>query len=155
MHEFDDIEQKSWRDFLESSSQLLNILNRTLIERHGLKLADVMLLQLLATSRGGSVRMGDLSNALMLIPSRLTQQARRLEALGLIRRSASEGDRRGVVATITGDGLAQAKHALATYARFVRKNYLNPLSRQQMTALGDSSRRISSALKDTEPNAKY
>ena len=143
----DDTEQRCWQNFRESSAQLCELLNRLLIERHGLSLFDVRLLQFLAKSDDGSARMGDLADALILIPSRVTQQTRRLEVQGLTRRSTHKGDRRGVVATITRDGRTRLQLALKTYARAVHKHYLGQLSRQQMTALGDSSRRINTPLK--------
>ncbi|MGB3483726.1 MAG: MarR family transcriptional regulator [Mycobacterium sp.] len=144
--ELDDLEQECWQQFTESATRIGDVLQRTLLFEHNLTLHDVMLLWILAKSDSGSVRMGDLATALALIPSRVTQQAGRLEARGLLTRSTSETDRRGVVATITRVGRVHLAPALRTYAGVVRSLYLNPLSRQQMTALGDSCRRIGAGL---------
>lgn len=147
-------ELEYWERFLESSTSLVDMLNRILTQRHQLNLFDVMLLQLLGKSTDGSARMGDLAVALALTPSRLTQQTSRLVARGLVHRKAGKRDRRNVIATITDNGRMHLKDALKTYARVVRSHYLGPLSRQQMSALGDSSRRIGSALKNSDPSAK-
>jgi DNA-binding MarR family transcriptional regulator len=147
----DDTEQRSWQHFLDAATRLYVLLNRRLVAAHKLTLFDVLLLEMLNESKSGSARMGDLAHALMLRPSRVSQQIRRLELQGLVRRSASNDDRRGVVASITHDGLARIKPALATYAHVVRTHYLNHLSRSQMAALGDGSRRISTALNPSVP----
>ena len=45
--------------------------------------------------------MGDLAEVLALLPSRVTRQIRRLEANGLVQRTTSPEDGRGVLAGIT------------------------------------------------------
>lgn len=126
--------------------RLYILLNRKLLDAHKLTLFDVLLLEILAGSGSGSARVGDLAQALMLTPSRVSQQIRRLEAQGLVQRSASNRDRRGVVAIITHDGRARLRPALVTYGRLVRAHYLDPLSRPQMAALGDCARRINTGI---------
>lgn len=142
----DGAEEQCWQNFGEAATQLYAALNRQVADAHGLTLVDVMLLGLLANSPEGA-RMGELAEALAVIPSRVTEQVRRLQASGLVLRSKSPDDRRVVIASITCKGRVRLQPALITYARAVRRLYLNPLSRQQMTALGDSSRRIGAALK--------
>jgi len=152
--ELDEAEHWAFVQFLEASTQLHEELNKMLLETHKLSLFDVLLLDLLAKSEGGSARMGELAENLVLLLSRVSQQVGRLESQGLVRRSASRSDRRGVIATITRDGEARLKRAMRTYALAVRAYYLNPLSRQQMTALGDSCRRISTGLQSSNPEGR-
>ncbi len=142
-----DDELGSWNDFIEAATHLYVALNRKLLEDHKLSLLDVTLLRTLANADQGSARMGELAQELALRPSRVSEQVRRLESEGLVSRTTSKRDRRGVVATITREGRARLQLALATYASGVRSLYLGPLSRQQMTALGDSARRIDWALR--------
>jgi DNA-binding MarR family transcriptional regulator len=143
----DEIEQRCWHAFLESSTLLLSVVNRRLLARHGLSLFDFLVLDALARSADGSVRMGDLAHILVLSPSRLTELMRRLEAQGWVRRSRSRTDGRGVIAGITREGRVQVRPAARTYAASVRAFYLAQISRPQMIALGDSCRRISLPLK--------
>ena len=150
----DDVENDCWLQFTEAVTRIGDILQRTLEHAHNLTLADVMLLEILARSDDGSARMGDLAGALVLIPSRVTQLASRLEAQGLLARNTSTNDRRRVIATISPAGRARLKPALQTYADIVRTYYLVPLSRQQMTAVGDSCRRISGGLMHKERQAR-
>jgi DNA-binding MarR family transcriptional regulator len=143
----DIAEFRSWQNFLEASLRLSSRLNKDLMEGHKVTLVDVRLLDLLDHSATGSARMGDLAEALMALPSRITRQIRRLEAAGLVERQASPEDGRGVNATITEAGRALVAKAMVTYGRSVRTNYLEQLTRAQVTALGDNCRRINSALR--------
>lgn len=150
----DIAEQKSWQNFLDAALRLYGTLNRTLVDQHKLSLVDVRLLEILDNSETGAARMGDLAEQLMSLPSRVTRQIRRLEASGLVRRNASPDDGRGVLASITDRGRAVVGEAIATYAKGVREHYLGPLSRPQMAAMGENSRRISAALKNGGSSAR-
>jgi DNA-binding MarR family transcriptional regulator len=120
-------------------------LTDSLMDAHGLTLFDVLLLDLLAKSDSGSVRMRDVSDAFVMAPSRVTQQIRRLQTQGLVSRSPDPGDRRGVLASITNQGRSRLGPAIDTYAQGIRTHYVNQMSRQQMIALGDSCQRVSVA----------
>ena len=146
----DDIERSCWQIFLESSTRLLETLNRRLMTAHRLTMFDFLVLDVLAKSRGGSARMGDLAQTLVVGPSRVTQQVQRLEAAGLVHRSRSADDGRVVIASITRNGLIRVKPAAHTYGRQIRKHYLDQMSRNQMIAMGDSCRRISAPLAGAE-----
>lgn len=98
--QLDAAEQQSWQRFLDASTLLLETLNRELKAVHQLTLYDVLLLDRLAKSEGGAARMSDLANDLVLIPSRVTAQIRRLETQGLVHRQACRNDRRSVIARI-------------------------------------------------------
>lgn len=143
----DIAEQKSWQNFLDAALRLYATLNRQLTDAHQLSLVDVRVLDMLDSAPSGSLRMGDLAEALPSLPSRLTRQIRRLEMQGFVRREASRDDRRGVMATITEDGRAAVRQAMVTYAQGVQTYFLGQLSRAQITAVGDNCRRISAGLR--------
>lgn len=143
----DEIEERCWQDFLESSTLLLDAINRRLLARHELTLFDFLLLDGLLRSAEGSARMGDLAHAMVIAPSRLTELMRRMESKSLVRRTRSRTDGRGVIASITPEGRARVRRAARTYVEAVRAFYLVQLSRPQMIALGDSCRRIDVPLK--------
>ncbi|CQD15941.1 MarR family winged helix-turn-helix transcriptional regulator [Mycolicibacterium conceptionense] len=146
----DDGETRCWRAFFESSTGLVTRLNRTLTKTLNLNLVDVFLLDMLSKSQAGAVRMTDLANAFDLAPSRVTQQIDRLETHGLAGRVLSPTDRRVVLATVTDAALARLELALFHYAKEIRKHYLDPMSRQQMIALGDACRRITTPSNNVE-----
>jgi DNA-binding MarR family transcriptional regulator len=147
-------ELQAWQHFFRAAMQVSDVLNREVIARHTLTLMDVILLDFLAKSPTGSARMGELATVLTALPSRASQQVGRLESQGLVRRGASEVDRRGVEAYITNSGRAAVKAALVTYAKGVRAYFLSPLSRSQMIVMGDGCRRIGDALAAPGPPAK-
>jgi DNA-binding MarR family transcriptional regulator len=142
---FDDVEAGAWMHFESVAIALHSAVNRALGQHHQLSLADV---QLLAHLKGhGPSPMGALAEMLMVTPSALTQQIQRLERRGLVHREASSDDGRRVLATITRDGLRLTTASLETYARVVRAQFLDQLSRRQMIALGDSCRRVGARLR--------
>jgi len=143
----DDAGKRCWHQFLESSEALFPTLSDRLAEALQLTLTDVLLLDVIAKSSGGSVPMSRLGEMFALVPSRVTQQVTRLESRGLVRRVPGQGDRRRVVATVTARGRARLGPALDIYAREIRRSYLEPMSRQQVIALGDACRRIGLSLK--------
>ena len=151
----DGVEQQAWENFLDAALRLYGTLNRGLSERHNLSLADVRLLEILDNCATGSARMGDLAEQLVSLPSRVTRQIRRLEAAGLVRREASPEDGRGVLATITDDGRVSVAEALVTYAEGVRSSFLRPLTRSQITAVGENAGRIGAAMKSGGSTAKF
>ncbi len=151
----DIAEQRSWQNFLDAALRLYGTLNKSLSEKHRLTLADVRLLEILNASPSGAVRMGDLAEQLLSLPSRVTRQIRRLEDAGLVEREASPEDGRGVLANITDAGRLSVVEAMATYAEEVQRHYLGPLTRPQMSAMGENCRRITSALKAAGSSATF
>jgi len=143
----DDAGKRCWHQFLESAEALFPAMHDGLLAAHRLALIDVLLLGLIARAPDGAVPMSTLGEAFALTPSRVTQHIARLESEGLVRRGPGPGDRRQVVAGITDPGRARLRPALAFYAKEIRRNYLEPLSRQQVIALGDACRRIAQRLR--------
>lgn len=142
----DIAEQRSWSHFVDASVRMYAAISDTLATRHQLSLGDVRLLEVLARQESGALRMGELAGQLLTRPSGLTRQIRRLQAACLVRRDASTGDGRGVMAAITPQGRTALAEAMVTYSAAVRELYLSPLTRAQMAGLGESCRRISTAL---------
>ena len=142
----DIAEQRAWQNFLDATLRLHATMNRGLTDAHDLTLADVRLLDILDRSPAGSARMGDLAEVLALLPSRVTRQIRRLEANGLVQRTTSPEDGRGVLAGITEVGREAVRQAMVTYAQAVRVHFLDQLTRSQLAAMGDNCRRIGAAL---------
>lgn len=150
----DVTEQQAWESFLDAALRIYGSLNKTLSEQFKLTLVDVRLLDILSRSETGSARMGDLAEQLLSLPSRVTRQIKRLEDAGLVTREASPEDGRGVLASITERGRQLVSEAIGTYADAVRERFLTPLTRQQMTAMGENCRRITMALKAKTHNGK-
>ncbi|PQM45056.1 hypothetical protein C1Y40_04782 [Mycobacterium talmoniae] len=149
----DPAEQRCLDSFLDSATRLYLALDRQLLVAHDVTFFDARLLQVLDAAPDGRLRVGDLAAELMLSRSRVSQQVRRMAAAGLLHRSTSPDDRRGVVVTITDTGRRRAERVLVTFGNLVRTHYLGPLSRAQVIALGHSCARVSSGLKAGQPAA--
>jgi DNA-binding MarR family transcriptional regulator len=150
----DIAEQRAWHNFLDAGLRMYATMNRALVEEHHLTLNDVRLLDLLVRSPRGAARMGDIAEALMSLPSRVTRQIRRLEKQGLAARGVSPGDGRGVLASITPQGREALGAAMKSYGGAVRTHFLDSLTRPQILAMGENCRRVSAGLKSTAPSAK-
>ncbi|MCA1217878.1 MarR family winged helix-turn-helix transcriptional regulator [Streptomyces sp. 8L] len=98
---------------------------------------------------GGAMRMSELAAETDSKPSRITHATSRLEAMGLLRREAVEGDRRGYMAVLTDKGLTAAEEAAPRFARAVREYLLDTLSpamREHITEIGEA------LLRETAPD---
>ncbi|MCV7191821.1 MarR family winged helix-turn-helix transcriptional regulator [Mycolicibacterium brumae] len=151
----DMAEQRAWENYLESALRMYAAVDRGLAATHDLTLVDVRLLELLDRSPTGTQRMGDLADELLALPSRVTRRIRRLESMGLVERSSSLEDGRGVLAVITAEGREKIAKALMTYSQDVRTHFLSQLSRPQMAAMGESCRRIVAALRASGAPDKF
>lgn len=142
-----DEEQWSWKRFADAASLLYREIDTALTAKHDLALRDVQILQQLITDPTRLVRMGVLAETLVVSPSRVTWLVTRLEDRGLVGRVRSRKDRRVVVVGITRKGEDHLRLALGTYAELVRQYYLGSLTRDRMTALGDTASRLSDSLR--------
>jgi DNA-binding MarR family transcriptional regulator len=73
---------------------------------HGLTFARYEVLRLLGFSRRGAMPVGKIGERLQVHPASVTNAVQRLEADGLVRRSANPNDGRSVIAEITPKGRA-------------------------------------------------
>ncbi|MBU9763920.1 MarR family transcriptional regulator [Mycobacterium sp. TNTM28] len=146
-----DVEWQSWESFAESAELLCREINSALTARCALSIYEVHLLIQLNSARHRYLRMGALAEALTVVPSRVTWQVRRLEGRGLVRRFRSREDGRAVVVGITRRGQEYLRPVLRTYVMLVRHFYLAALTRDQVVALGDSTKRLRDGLVDRVP----
>jgi DNA-binding MarR family transcriptional regulator len=139
----DIAEAKSWQNYLLAVSCFHAAQTRRLSGEHRFEVVDLQVLGILSRSANGSARMGDLAEALEVLPPHLTKRIRRLMTQDLVRREPSSEDRRGRLAIITDGGREIARQAALTYAHGVRTHLTGPLSRPQVIALEENCRRIS------------
>src|SRR5258708_2973896 len=76
----------------------------------------------------GQVRMSTLAEQVGSSKSRISHQIGRMEKAGLARRQECPGDRRGVFAVLTDQGLEVLRSAAPTHLRGVRDNLIDLLS---------------------------
>jgi DNA-binding MarR family transcriptional regulator len=85
----------------------------------------------------GSERMTDLADGVVYSRSGLTYQAGLLEKAGLVARTPSAEDERGVTVTITDAGRALLAKVMPGHTEVLRDQLFQPLSRRDTKALAD------------------
>ena len=134
-----------WGGFLEIHTRLMRLLDADLVATHGMALVEYEVLFKLSTA-GGQLRMSDLAQVAMLSRSGLTRIVGVLEAQRLVRRVASPGDGRVLIATLTAAGRARLAAARETHAANVRRLFLAPLGQDQKQAIASGWQNIRVAL---------
>ncbi len=126
----------AWRGFLSAHARLTKGLDAELREAHGLPLGSYEVLLFLAQAPGGSMRMAELADGVLLSRSGLTRMVDRLERDGLVRRERCDSDARGYLAVITEGGRAAFRDARVTHIDGVRRRFLDRISPEEQRRLG-------------------
>jgi DNA-binding MarR family transcriptional regulator len=124
-----------WRAYFESSARLQTTLDRELRAATGLNLIDYNVLLVLEEAPGRRLRMGELADALVFSPSRLTYQVTSMEQRGLVRREPCPEDRRGMTAVLTHAGHAAFENAWRHHRRGVEEHFLDHLTDDELVVL--------------------
>lgn len=142
----DELEARAWRAFIRGSQRLVEVLNREMIEAHGLTMDDYRILVLLSESEPGALRMSELADGIVSSRSRLTHQVRRLEKQGVVRREECPSDGRGVLAVLTASGRELLATAAPMHVAGVRRHLVDHLDRSEQELLAAVFTRIDAAL---------
>src|SRR3954469_3203207 len=108
-------ELDAWRGMLRIHAAITRELDAELAARHDLPLSSYEVLMTLAAQPGGSMRMSNLADGVLLSRSGLTRMVDRLTRHGFVRRRACPGDARGQLAELTPEGRRVFEHARATH----------------------------------------
>src|SRR2546423_9421476 len=95
---------QAWDALLRAHATLLRELESDLESKTGLALADFDVLAQLAIA-GGSLRMTELADRVLISRSGMTRRPTRLVHEGLVRRAHADADGRGVVVRVTEPGV--------------------------------------------------
>lgn len=115
---------RAWRVFLEAHAAISKTMERELREECELPLSWYDALVQLHEA-GGSLRMHELADRLLLSRSATTRFADRLERAGLIERRAVMSDRRGTVVLLTSDGKAELKRTAPVHMRGIVEHFVD------------------------------
>jgi DNA-binding MarR family transcriptional regulator len=105
----------AWRELMAAHARVSAALEQALHQRHGLSLTEFEVLQRLAETPEGELRMQEVANEIHLSQSALSRLVGRLEKAGLAYRDICDDDRRGVYACITDAGRATEREAEPTH----------------------------------------
>jgi DNA-binding MarR family transcriptional regulator len=129
-----DDEQRAWR----AQIRMFLMLNRQIerdLQPFGLAHSDYEILVELSEAPQHRMRMTDLADATSQSRSRLSHQVTRMETRGLVARAASEGDKRGMFAVLTPEGLAAIEQAAPYHVESVRRNFMDFLTPEQLEVI--------------------
>ncbi|MDN5856974.1 MAG: MarR family transcriptional regulator [Actinomycetia bacterium] len=132
----DSDQQRIWRAFLGGTTVLFDRLDRDLRERHNLSMPEYEILVRLSEEPGRTMRMAELADAVTQSRSRTTHTIARLENAGIVARSASPDDGRGVLAQLTATGFDRLREAAHTHVNGVREYLVDAISPDDLEAVG-------------------
>lgn len=127
-------EQEAWRSFLYGVHRVLEHLDHSLQENHGIPLTDYEILVFLSEAADHQLRMSEIADQVLVSRSRLTYRVDRLVEQGYVVRTEAPDDRRGLFATLTDKGMELLTEAAATHVNDVRTHLLNHLTEEDLPA---------------------
>jgi DNA-binding MarR family transcriptional regulator len=107
-----------------------------------LSVTEYHALAMLSESENHTLRMSQLAQLTHASLSRLSHLVKRLEARGFVRREADPHDGRYTLAILTADGYQHLVASAPGHVNQVRTLVMDALTPEQVTALGDISRRL-------------
>ena len=124
----------AWSTLLRAHATLLRKLETDLEKETGLALADFDVLAQLAVA-GGQLRMTELAGRALISRSGMTRRVARLVEEGLVRRSATDADARGIVVALTDAGVARLSETAPVHARGIADLFVARLDDQELAGL--------------------
>ena len=128
-------QQRAWRALVMGTTLLFDRLDEDLRRAFDISLVEYEILVRLS-ERDGQMRMAALADALAHSRSRVTHTVTRMEKQGLVQRSSSPEDGRGILATLTEKGHDLLVRAAPSHVTGVREHLVDLASDADFEALG-------------------
>ena len=131
----------AWRSFLHAGVALSQVLGHELEEAQQLPLSwyDVLLK---LHEAGGTLRMQELANAVLLSKSGVTRLVDRMERDGLVERRPCASDRRGWLAVLTPQGKAQLRKASPVHLAGIEEHFAGLIDDDEAAVVRDVCDRV-------------
>ncbi|WP_460714561.1 MarR family winged helix-turn-helix transcriptional regulator [Nocardioides dilutus] len=146
----DDGQQRSWRALVMGTTLLFDRLDEDLRRAFDISLVEYEILVRLS-ERDGHMRMAALADALAHSRSRVTHTVTRMEKAGLVQRSRSDEDGRGIIASLTDKGLDLLVRAAPTHVEGVREHLVDLVRDDDLAALGRVMDAVADNLVEAHP----
>ena len=146
-------QQASWRAFAVGVTLLLDRLDADLQRAHDLSLTEYEILVRLSERPERSMRMAQLADALAHSRSRVTHTVARMQKAGLVARSTSPEDGRGIVCTLTERGHDLLVEAAPVHVQGVREYLVDLASTEDFAAVGRVMNAVTDGLIECHPEA--
>jgi DNA-binding MarR family transcriptional regulator len=105
----------AWRELSARHAEVWGALERGLGDKHGLSPSEFEVLERLAESAKGQLRVQELADTVHLSQSAMSRLVARLEVAGMVERTMCADDRRGVFVCITATGRTRHAEAVPTH----------------------------------------
>lgn len=138
----------AFRVYFETTARLLDGLEKRLKQQVGLTLSEYNTLLLLSEAPQGQMRMGQLAEAIVFSPSRLTYQVKVMADRGLVNRVKCQDDGRAWQAQLTPEGRTVFRRASVIHAKEVKQLFTDAVSEQQLAQIHQIFTQVSSNLDD-------
>lgn len=127
-------EERAWRAFLRI---MVAVRTRTArdLAAIGLSEADYEVLSTLSERPAHTSTLGEQADKMGWSRSRLSRHASRMEARGLLRRTADPADGRGCLLMLTAQGLETLENAAPTHVESVRRHFVDRLAPEDLAVL--------------------
>lgn len=142
----------AFRMYFETTARLLDRLEKRLKQQVGLTLSEYNTLLLLSEAPNGQMRMGQLAEAIVFSPSRLTYQVKVMTDRGLVNRVKCPADGRAWQAELTSEGRTLFRRASVIHAKGVKELFTDVVSQEQLIQLHKIFSQVSQNL-DEVPEA--
>jgi DNA-binding MarR family transcriptional regulator len=149
----DPVQLGAYFALIEVVGLLRHAVEQQLREAGDLSYVQFQLLARLGDSPTGSRRMTDLADGVVYSRSGLTYQAGLLEKRGLVTRTTSPDDERGVTVTITDTGRALLGKVMPGHAEVIDHLLFQRLSRTDAKALADLLAPVRDHMRSTPPRS--
>lgn len=139
-HSFDDLPgsaQRLWHAYIKAYKVVTDAVDRELKDRGVLSLAEYQVVSAVDSS-GGRLRFIDIAKVTLLSQSRVSRQVDTLQHKGLLRREATDSDRRATFAMITPKGKTELARAAEVVVEALYHNFYNRLPEKKHGALQES-----------------
>jgi DNA-binding MarR family transcriptional regulator len=136
VHWLDAGQQRTWRAYLMGTTLLMDRLDDDLRRAFNISLVEYEILVRLSESPEWQLRMAQLADALAHSRSRVTHTVARMEAAGLVQRSTSPEDGRGILATMTPKGHDLLVRVAPVHVTGVRDHLVDLVSPEDLAAVG-------------------
>jgi DNA-binding MarR family transcriptional regulator len=139
-----------WRLYISSGRHLVAELDRRLQADAGVSHSENTVLLSLNEAPDRRLRTGELAGLLAWEKSRVSHQVARMEARGLVERTACETDGRGTWIGITAEGRRLLLRAMRAHAADIRELFVDRLTDDEKAAIRAASIRM---LEELDPAA--
>lgn len=142
---FNDSERAAWSNFLLAHDRVTARVDTELSESCDLSLAEYEVLLRLFEADRHQLRMNELADQARLSPSGLTRRFDILANRGWVARERCDDDRRGVVATLTKEGVKKVKVATPVHDNAWILSMFEVLGDKSTKTLGTSMGKVADA----------